>query len=78
MTAVLEVQGREQTAFCGPILSFSKVARQVGMKDKDGPRPPVPYRPGLLGVPRRAPRGPGLLRTLSTTAEHCLSYLNSE
>jgi len=64
MTAVLEVQGRERTAFCRPVRSFSKVAREVGMKDEDGPRPAVPSRPGLLAVPRRAPRGPGPLRTL--------------
>ena len=61
MTAVLEVQGREQTAFCRPVRSFSKVARQVGMKDGDGPRPAVPSCPGLLEVtppgPTRAPDG---------------------
>jgi len=57
MTAVLEVQGRERTAFCRPVRSFSKVARQVGMKDEDGPRPAVPSRPGLLAVPPPGPTG---------------------
>jgi len=57
MTAVLEVQGRERTAFCRPVRSFSKVARQVGMKDEDGPRPAVPSRPGLLAVPPPGPAG---------------------
>ena len=61
MTAVLEVQGRERTAFCRPVRSFSKVARQVGMKDEDGPR----LVPGSWQSPRRAPRGP---RTAANTA----------
>ena len=55
MTAVLEVQGPERTAFCRPVRSFSKVARQVGMKDEDGPRPTIPSRPGLLAVPALGP-----------------------
>jgi len=62
MTAVLEVQGRERTAFCRPVRSFSKVARQVGMKDEDGPLPAVP---GSWQSPRRAPRGP---RTAANTS----------
>jgi len=57
MTAVLEVQGLERTAFCRPVRSFSKAARQVGMKDEDGPRPAVPSRPGLLAVPPPGPTG---------------------
>ena len=57
MTAVLEVQGRERTAFCRPVRSFSKVARQVGTKDEDGPRFAVPSRPGLLAVPPPGPTG---------------------
>jgi len=62
VTAVLEVQGRERTAFCRPVRSFSKVARQVGMKDEDGPLPAVP---GSWQSPRRAPRGP---RTAANTS----------
>ena len=57
MTAGLEVQGRERRAFCRPVQSFSKVARQVGMKDEDGPRFAVPSRPGLLAVPPPGPTG---------------------
>jgi len=57
MTAVLEVHGRERTAFCRPVRSFSKVARQVGMKDEDGPPPAVPSRPGLLAAPPPGPTG---------------------
>ena len=57
MRAVLEVQGRERTAFCRPVRSFSKAARQVGMKDEDGPRFAVPSRPGLLAVPPPGPTG---------------------
>jgi len=57
MTAVHEVQGRERTAFCRPVRSFSKVARQVGIKDEDGPRFAVPSRPGLLAVPPPGPTG---------------------
>jgi len=67
MTAVLEVQGRERTAFCRPVRSFSKVARQVGMKDEDGPRPAVPSRPGLLAVPPPGPAG------APDGCEHCSS-----
>jgi len=65
MTAVLEVQGRERRAFCRPVRSFSKVARQVGMKDEDGPRFAVPSRPGLLAV---APPGP---TGAPDRCEHC-------
>jgi len=87
MTAVLEVQGRERTAFCRPVRSFSKVARQVGMKDEDGPLPAVPSRPGLLAVPPPGPTGapdgcehcPGLFKKPdSILAETCLTYLNSQ
>jgi len=70
MTAVLEVQGPERTAFCRPVRSFSKVARQVGMKDEDGPRPTIPSRPGLLAIPAlgptRAPDG----------CEHCFNVFS--
>jgi len=57
MTAVLEVQGREQTAFCRPVRSFCKLARQLGMKEEDGPRPAVPSRPLILAVPTPRPTG---------------------
>ena len=57
MTAVLEVQGRGRTAFCRPVPSFSKVARQVEIKDEDGLRFAVPSRPGLLAVPPPGPTG---------------------
>ena len=57
MTAVLGIQGRGRTTFCRPVRSFSKVARQVGMKDEDGPRFAVPSRPGLLAVPPPGPTG---------------------
>jgi len=55
MTAGLEVQGREMTAFWRSVWSFSKVARQVGMRDEDGPRPAVPSPPKLCEVTRTAP-----------------------
>jgi len=70
MTAVLEVQGPEWTAFCRPVRSLSKAARQVGMKDEDGPHPTIPSRPGLLAVPApgptRAPDG----------CEHCFNVFS--
>jgi len=57
MTAVLGIQGRGRTAFCRPVQSFSQVARQIGMKDEDGPRFAVSSRPGLLAVPPPGPTG---------------------
>ena len=51
MTAVLGIQGRGRRAFCRPVLSFSEVARQVGIEDEDRLRFAVPSRPGLLAVP---------------------------
>ena len=52
-------------AFCRPVPSFSKVARQVEIKNEDGLRFAVQSRPGLLAVPPAGPYGgPGPLRTL--------------
>jgi len=65
MTAVLEVQGRGGTAFCRPVPSFSKVARQVEIKDEDGLRFAVPSRPGLFAVPPPGPTG------APDRCEHC-------
>ena len=36
--------GRGRTAVCSPVRSFSKVARQVGIEDEDGPHSVVPSR----------------------------------
>jgi len=58
MTAVLEVQGREQTIFCRPVHSFSKAAQQVEMKNKDRPHPAVRSCSGLLVVSLEGPIGP--------------------
>jgi len=65
MTAVLEVQVREPTAFCRPVRSFSKVVWQVGIKEEDRPRFAFPSPPGLLAVP------PPGLRTHANTEAQC-------
>ena len=58
MTAVLGIQGRERTTFCGPVRLFTKVAQHVGMKGEDGLYFAVPSHSALLTVSHRAPRTP--------------------
>jgi len=51
MTAIFQVHRLELTVFCRPVRSFSKVARQAGKKDADGPHPAIPSRSRFFGVP---------------------------
>ena len=57
--------GQGRMAACRPVRSFSKVDRQVEIKDEDGRHSVVPSHPGLLAVPPPGPTG------APDDCEHC-------
>ena len=66
--------GRGRTTFCRPVRSFSKVARQVGIKDEDGRHPIVPSRL-FLNLPDKKNSGTRMDEIVSSPSSHAVRRL---